>query len=112
MLASASLILSHVPIHNRMTGVCCQVGYQTLPFYSGKTGQAFDFKFSMCACEHKCEGKKFDHNLYIYSVESEVLLKAVKYLMHLLQSCENKQLYLICLLIAKEMSINHAFLEA
>ena len=32
--------------------VYCQVCYQILEFYCRKTGQAFDFKFGMCAHEH------------------------------------------------------------
>ena len=31
--------------------VCCRGGYQTLEFYRGKTGQAFDFKYGMCIRE-------------------------------------------------------------
>ena len=44
--------------------VCCRVvGYQTLEFYCGKTGQAFDFKFGMCVGEHiVCLVNKFDQN--------------------------------------------------
>ena len=81
---------------NRLTSsscVSCRVGDQTLEFYCGKTGQAFDFKFGMCVREHiLCLVKRFDQNLCISGVENEVLLKVVNYFeMSLLQSRENKQ---------------------
>ena len=40
---------------NRLTSFSCvsrRVGDQTLEFYCGKTGQAFDFKFGICIREH------------------------------------------------------------
>ena len=68
-------------------------GYQTLEFHGAKTGQAFDFKFGMCVRAHIMYlVNKFDQNLKISGVESEILLKLVKYFeMNLLQSRERKQ---------------------
>ena len=101
---------------NRLTSfscVCCRLWYLTLEFYCGKTGQAFDFKFGMCVGEHiVCLVKKFDQNPQTSGVESEVLLKLVKYFeMSILQSRENKQFCLICLSIAKSMSNPILFTE-
>ena len=60
---------------NRLTScscVCCRVGYQTLEFYCGKTGQAFDLKFGMCFLEHiVCMVKNVDQK--ISQVENEGL---------------------------------------
>ena len=52
---------------NQPTSFSCvryRVCYQTLEFYYGKTGQAFDFKFGLCVDKHiVCLVKKFDQNL-------------------------------------------------
>ena len=56
-----------VASRNRLTSfscVCWRVDYQTLEFYCGKTGQAFDFKVGMCVGKHiVCLVRKFDQNL-------------------------------------------------
>ena len=55
------------------------VGYQTLEFYCGKTGQAFDLKFGMCVGEH------------VVCLVKSLILKLVKYFeMSLLKNRECK----------------------
>ena len=98
MLTSSSLILSHVPAHNRLTSfsdVFCRVWFQTSGCYSGKTGHAFDCKFEVFAYEHKVwVVGKFDPNLHISGMENEIPLKPLKHFeMSLLHTPESKHCF-------------------